>query len=193
MGVLRDGGNFKSAQVSKEGKLQTLATMLPHIAHHSRDPHHETAFVLYTRHTIQAVDTEENASYFQYTGSDFCVLNQLVVSTDADDMKIELFFDSEYTSGGIDKSPLNLNRNSSKSIDHISKDTNNGATPLVMTNDQNKEFNDISLTASMRTYTIDFEDAIYMRKNSTLGIVVKSSQTGKTFRSSLYFFEDELE
>ena len=191
--AVRDGGSLKAAKVNKEGNLHVRALILPHIAHHSKNPVHENSFVLYGKHIFQVADTDENAFYFQYTGNDFCVLNQIIVATNCEDVSVELFFDSVYTSGGVDKTVLNLNRKSAKSIDYVAKDSNDGATPLVMTNPSTNEFNHIQLSSGLPSYTIDFEDAIFFRKNSSLGVVVKSTLTNKKFRTSLYFYEDDPE
>lgn len=191
MAAITDGSNGNSVAVTEENMMLTKSLHVSHISHHSHESHHENAFIIYGKHNIVAEDTNENAFHLKYTGSQWLVIDNIILSTDAtDNMTVEFFFDPVTQIGGRELQPFNANRASSNTLLGEFHDSNGGATPIVVS-EVGKEFMDLKFSLNSSPYNLDFKQAIYLPTNSELLIIAKSPTIGNKLRINMFVFEDE--
>ena len=184
---IQDGkGTQRLAEVDSEFKLMTRSVTSTELGHASIDE--EVAFTAYLRHAFVAADTNENVAHIQNHGTGNIVIDQITFSTNtATSMKIELFFIGDLTSGGTERTPLNLNRGSKVTSD-LHAHYNDGSSLLFTTTAAN-EFLDIRLSSGQNTFTFDFKDALILAPDEGIAFVGEAGAIGDKVRLNVYYYE----
>ena len=179
-------GDRSLARVDKEHNLHTRAIILSEFGHHSLDE--ESGYGVYMRHTFTAgAGNNEYLGHVINNGLDNIVIKQVTVATNAVSMKVEMFFDTVYTSGGELAIPLNLNRGSKKESSLVAYHEN--PTVIVMSTAAEKEFLDLRTGTGMPSFTYDFRDAFVLAPQTTFGFVGEASSAGEKVRLNVYYYE----
>lgn len=181
--MIKDGsGKGYLAKVDSENLLRASVNIVSRLSHVS----HETnrAYSIYGKRNFNAGNTNEGILYFEYTGDYDFHIDSLTVSGNGTNNKVELFTDSTYTSGGTSVSPVNLNRNSLRTIDANSY---TGETDLVVTEGNNEI---LDARFGIDTVTINLEGGLLLGKNKNIYILGEVASAGDKIRVTLLGYED---
>jgi len=182
------GGSGKLAKIDENQKLSVASESADILYHKSKDK--SSVYFQYSKRTFAAASTNEGIFYFEYTGEGTCVIHKVLVTAKSPlGMKIELYVDSEYTSGGTLRPAVNLDRSSSlpsNTTCYISD-----ASETIMVHDGSLEIADIRLMDSGDTFeTLDFNGAIRLKKGNTLACLGEAGAIGDKVRVEVFFSEE---
>lgn len=184
MSIITDGkGRGNKAAVDEFNRLISLADSRSIIG---RESLNENAYVAYAIHNIQQANVDEQLMFFKVNENIEVVISHIVFSGWGSQIKFEMFFDTTLTSGGTTKTPHNLNRSSSKTLNVTHLD--NSANDLTVGgNTSTNEF--LDSRESNDSFLFDFKDALVLGRDNSFSIQVESGTIGDKVRSTIFYYK----
>ncbi len=190
MTTIRDPQTGDGLRVTSKGRACVDSVASGRISNVSLEK--GNAYVSYCKKTIAASNVDEELFCLTSVSENKnLIVKKIVLSTDAVDMKVEIFIDGKVTSSGTSKiTPINLNLNSGNAAKATAYDGANDDLAIIV--DQTKEIQDIRLTANgLPSMEINFEEALIIPNNHNISMIVSSSAVGGKVRAAVYFFEQD--
>jgi hypothetical protein len=190
--IIVDGtGKNYAVKADVHNRLSVYATTVPRISFISQT--HGTSFMVYAQRDLTASNELQPLICFHYTGEVYAYIDKIIFSTDekSDISLFELYANTTYMSGGTPSTPVNLNLSSkiySDSTCNIGVSGSGGE--LSVGYDEANEFLDVRLGNGQYTYTVEFDSAFILSKNTKFGIFGSSPTIGTKLRASIYYFEE---
>jgi len=165
---IEDGtGSGNKLKVDDHGRALTLAIKFSHEAHHSS---YHSDFYTVTADTILAGTSETPCLILVNDSDKDMEIYWSTVAADSD-VKLAYYVDSGYTSGGTEKTSVNMNRSSSLSASVTAYEGGATANLVVDTTD---ELNIKTLYQGANTHEdYDFKGALILPKNGS--VVIKAT------------------
>lgn len=183
--MIKDGtGKGYFTKVDSNNRLWVYATTRSEIAFQSE--YNQSAFLAYGRRNFTAANTNQGILQLVYNGSGTMHIGKVIISTNSDLCKVELYVGTTYTSGGTAIIPNNMNRVSNKSSDVIAY---NGR-------DSNLEFDYIEanelfdVRLSKDSFDYDFEGGLILGNGNSIGMLGEVTSVGDKIRASVYYYEE---
>lgn len=188
MEILKDGtGKGYTVKVDSENRLWTYSITRNESAFQSE--YIGKTFMVYAKRDFVAGGVNESIMDFKYTGNDSCHINNIIITTNSDIAKAELFVESTNPSGGFTRIPVNLNLASGRSSETV---VLTGESDLIATVLDAKEILDVRLSKDgSPTVQINFDGALVLGKDNTIHILGEVNNAGDKMRVSVYFYEEE--
>lgn len=191
MAIIQDGtGHGYEAEVNSNHQLQTRSIVRSEITGASEEGR---GFVVLSRHTIVAANTEEALAVFTNASSTKTVfIDMLCVSSKGSLSTLYTYFDGEYTSGGSARTPLNSNRGST--VESGVEIYDNSTDDLVVSSDANFQFCEMVLNdASSNTLNVRYDAAIVLQPSQSMYFSCESGAIGDKLNLSIMYHESSEE
>lgn len=184
---IKDGYGIsgKVAGVTNDGELLVASTGRSIISFKSLKK--QEAFSVYMTHTIEVTDTLEPVFYFEVDEDIKIVGSKIIYSSDSSSINFEGFVAATWTSGGTDKTPINLNLGSTKSLSVIVKD--NSSDDLVIGAITRKIF-ECRVSSGSPTCSYNLDDALILPNGTTFAVLVKGT-VGDVATAVFYYYKGD--
>lgn len=183
--MIKDGtGKGYFAKVDTANRLWVYSTNRAEIAFQSE--YNQKAFLVYGKRNFTAAGTNQGILHLQYTGSGTLHIAKILVSTNSDICKAELYVGTTYTSGGTVIVPVNMNRVSNNSSEVTAY--NGAGSNLDFDYNDDNELWDVRL--SKNSFTYDFAGGLILGTNNSIGIFGEVASSGDKIRTSVYYYEE---
>lgn len=187
MEILKDGtGKGYTVKIDSKNRLWTYSVNRSELAFQSEAI--GKAFMVYAKRDFTAGGVNEAIMDFKYTGNDSCHIGKIIITTNSDIAKAELYVDSINPSGGLARIPINLNLASGRTSEATVLTGESDLTATVL--DAN-EILDVRMSKDgAPTVQIDFTGALILGKDNTFHILGEVTNAGDKIRVSVYYYEE---
>lgn len=188
---IKNPHNGDAAQVNSAGRLLTSTDSQSLIG--SRSDFFGQSFTAYGKTTLGGT-ANENIFYLKNTGVDHLHLSSMTFSSPAAAMKIEVYVDSPYVSGGYNlqtggsvSQVKNLNLGSGNTPNILCLDGR--LNDLSLTVNSEDEILDVRLSSGFTTFTYRFDDALIIPRNHSIMVLAAGTNGDKVRVATQFFFE----
>src|SRR3972149_1555803 len=170
---IKDPRTGNAQRITDQGRAMVEGPMISRLGHISDII--QSAYSIYGRINLTLTATDQYLLFIQNDSDDQLHISNLTTSTNGSAVKVEGHLNGTRTSGGVVRTPLNMNRYSGNIAALTIYD--GGAADLVcaVPAGQAGELIDMRLSTGFSTYTHDFKDALILKKNDTF--IVMTSGT----------------
>ena len=184
MSIIKDGTGFSyAAKVNSSGRLFVSSRVNDRIYYESRDA--GKAFIVQFELT-QAVDgVVAGAGYLQYTGTDRLNIKQVTFTTEDAAMTRFGIWKNPTVSGGVVKTPVNLNFSSNNTPDALCKHDDDGTTVTITGGSSLYTFR----LNGPSSHVVDLYDAVILGTADILGIRAAAASATSKIRVNIMFAE----
>lgn len=183
--MIKDGsGRGYFAKVDTNNRLWVYATTRSEIAFQSE--YNQRAFLVYGKRNFTAANVDEGILQLTYTGSGSLHISKIIISTNSELCKAEIYVGTTYVSGGAAVVPVNMNRISNKSSEVIAY--NGVGSNLDISYSDEYELFDVRL--SKDSFEYDFAGGLVLGNGNSIGVIGEVASAGDKIRASVYYYEE---
>jgi len=188
MSIIEDGrGSGKKVRVTDTNRLDVSSKSNSRLFYVSKND--EKAFVINLTLTQVLGGATEGLGYVTYIGNNKLYLHSITVATEEPTTgmtKFGIWLEPTTLSGGESKIPTNMNATSAQESETTCIHTND---TLLVTISGGNSLYTIRLNGP-NSFIIDFNDAIILGKNQSIGIKTSAATTGTKTRATIEWFEE---